>query len=146
MTDGYNRVQVLGNLGADPELRASSGGTAVLKMRIACSESYLDKNRQRQERTEWVNVVVFGKRAEGLAKCLSKGSRVFVEGSLRTSSYEKNGEKRYRTEVNALNVVLCDSRRGATAQGATEQDATDFGNELDAATGGSGGGDDDFPF
>src|SRR5690606_35709928 len=88
MAEGLNRVILLGNLGADPELRMTGGGTAVLKLRLATSESYLDRNKQRQERTEWHRVVVWGRRAEGLGKVLNKGDRILVEGSLRTSSYD----------------------------------------------------------
>ena len=117
MAEGLNRVMLLGNLGADPELRMTSGGQAVLKLRLATSETYLDKNRQRQERTEWHNVVIWGKRAEALAKILTKGTRIFVEGGLRTSSYEdRDGNKRYRTEVIAQNVVLTGKRGGRGAQ------------------------------
>lgn len=102
---------LLGNLGADPDLRTTDGGQAILKLRLATSESYLDRNNERQERTEWHSVTVWGKRGEGLAKILSKGSRIFVEGALRTSSYEKNGEKRYSTEIHAINVILAGDRR-----------------------------------
>lgn len=104
--EGLNRVFLLGNLGADPELRVTSGGQAVLKLRLATTESYLDRNNTRQEKTEWHSVTLWGKRGEALAKILNKGDRIFVEGGLRTSSYEKDGEKRYRTEVNATNVIL----------------------------------------
>lgn len=107
MAEGLNRVLLLGNLGAEPELRMTSGGQAVLKIRLATSETYLDRNRARQERTEWHNVVVWGKRAEALAKILGKGDRIFVEGSLRTSSYDdREGNKRYRTEVISNNLLL----------------------------------------
>lgn len=111
MADGLNKVMLLGNLGADPELRHTQGGQAVLNLRLACSESYLDKDKNRQERTEWVNVTVWGKRGEALAKLLTKGARVFVEGGLRTSSYDKDGEKRYKTEVVASNVILAGGTR-----------------------------------
>ncbi|MCL2723038.1 MAG: single-stranded DNA-binding protein [Polyangiaceae bacterium] len=113
MADGLNRVMLLGNLGADPELKMTSGGQAVLKLRLATTESYLDRNNTRQERTEWHSVVMWGKRGEALAKFLTKGERIFVEGGLRTSSYEKDGEKRYRTEINATNVILIGRGRGA---------------------------------
>lgn len=107
MAEGLNRVMLLGNLGAEPELRMTSSGQAVLKMRIATSETYLDRNRARQERTEWHNVVLWGKRAEALAKILGKGDRILVEGSLRTSSYDdRDGNKRYRTEVISSNILL----------------------------------------
>lgn len=107
MADGLNRVMLLGNLGAEPELRMTSGGQAVLKLRLATSETYLDRNKARQERTEWHSVVIWGKRAEALAKILAKGSKVFVEGGLRTSSYDdRDGNKRYRTEIVAQNLLL----------------------------------------
>jgi single-strand DNA-binding protein len=118
MAEGLNRVMLLGNLGADPELRMTSGGQAVLKLRLATSETYLDKNRQRQERTEWHNVVIWGKRAEALAKILTKGTRIFVEGGLRTSSYEdRDGNKRYRTEVVSTNILLQGSGGGGRGGG-----------------------------
>ncbi len=115
MAEGLNRVLLLGNLGADPELRATAGGQAVLKLRLATSESYLDKDKQRQERTEWHSVVVWGKRAEGLGRILKKGDRLFIEGGLRTSSYEKDGQKRYTTEVVAQNVLLNGGGKGERA-------------------------------
>jgi single-strand DNA-binding protein len=106
MAEGLNKVMLLGNLGADPELKMTQGGQAVLKLRLATTETYLDRNQARQERTEWHQVTLWGKRAEALAKFLTKGERIFVEGALRTSSYEKNGEKRYSTEINATNIIL----------------------------------------
>jgi single-strand DNA-binding protein len=93
-------------LGADPELKMTQGGQAVLKLRLATTETYLDKNQTRQERTEWHSVTLWGKRGEALAKFLTKGERIFVEGSLRTSSYEKNGEKRYSTEINVRELIM----------------------------------------
>lgn len=106
MADGYNSVTLLGNLGADPGLRFTQGGQAVLNMRLATTESYLDKDKVRRERTDWHNVVVWGKHGEALTKFLKKGSRVFVEGSLRTSSYEdRDGNKHYKTEVLARDVI-----------------------------------------
>lgn len=113
MADGLNKVMLLGNLGADPELKMTSGGQAVLRLRLATTESYLDRNNARQERTEWHSITLWGKRAEALAKFLTKGERIFVEGGLRTSSYEKDGEKRYRTEINATNIILAGRGRGA---------------------------------
>ena len=104
MSEGLNKVMLLGNLGADPELRLTPSGQAVLNMRLATTETYLDKNQVRQERTEWHSVALWGKRAEALARLLSKGSRVLVEGRLHTSSYEKDGVKRTRTEVVATDL------------------------------------------
>jgi single-strand DNA-binding protein len=140
MMDGLNRVTLLGNLGADPELRMTGSGQAVLNMRLATTESYLDKNKARQERTEWHNVVVWGKRAEGLGKILGKGDRVCIEGGLRTSSYEKDGEKRYKTEVVATNVVL--SGGGKSASRPAKQDDA----EPPMGPGAGSFDDDDIPF
>ena len=99
----------------------TSGGQAVLKLRLATSETYLDRNRARQERTEWHNVVIWGKRAEALSKIITKGTRIFVEGGLRTSSYDdRDGNKRYRTEIVASNILLQGQggRGGGAAGGA----------------------------
>ena len=104
---GVNKVILIGNLGQDPELRHTSGGDAVLNMRLATSESYLDRSKVRQERTEWHTVVIWGKRAEALSKFLTKGSRVFIEGSLRSSSYDdRDGVKRYKTEIVAEKLTM----------------------------------------
>lgn len=170
MAEGLNRVMLLGNLGADPELRVTSGGQSVLKLRLATSETYLDKNRVRQERTEWHSVVVWGKRAEALGKFLTKGSRLFVEGGLRTSSYDdKEGNKKYRTEIVASNIILSGSgggsrgggggggSRGASGDddygppgggggGGGGYDDQDYGGGSGGSGGGGGGGDDDIPF
>jgi len=155
MAEGLNRVLLLGNLGADPELRVTGGGQAVLKLRLATSETYFDRNKVRQERTEWHNVVIWGKRAEALSKFLTKGSRLFVEGGLRTSSYDdREGIKRYRTEVVAQNVILVGGRGGG-GPGAGARATEDGGPEeapAGAPQGGGyddadyGGGDDDIPF
>ena len=101
MARGINKVILVGNLGADPETRYMPSGKAVTNIRIATSENWTDKQSgDKQERTEWHSVVVWGKRGEALHRFLTKGSNIFVEGSLRTSSYEdREGVKRYKTEV-----------------------------------------------
>jgi single-strand DNA-binding protein len=149
MAEGLNRVMLLGNLGADPELRMTPSGQAVLKLRLATSETYLDKNKVRQEKTEWHSVVIWGKRAESLSKILSKGDRLFIEGSLNTSSYDdKDGNKRYKTEVKALNILL--NGKGGGGRGGTESggDGKPSGGSAgydDADYGGDASGDD-LPF
>ncbi len=113
MSDGLNRVILLGNLGQDPELKYMANGQAMLKLRLATNETYLDKNKERQEKVEWHWVVVFGPRAEALAKLLSKGSGVLVEGGLRTHSYEKDGVTRYTTEIVAREICFAGKRSEA---------------------------------
>jgi single-strand DNA-binding protein len=132
MADGLNRVMLLGNLGADPELRVTPSGQSILKLRLATTDSYLDKNGARQERTEWHRVSVWGKRGEALAKFLTKGERIFVEGRIQTTSYDKNGEKRYSTEVVANEIILCGRGRGG------EQGAESSGGGGARAYGGGG--------
>ncbi|APR86817.1 Single-stranded DNA-binding protein [Minicystis rosea] len=110
-----NKVILLGNLGADPELRYTGSGVPVLSFRLATTETWTDKNREHQVRTEWHTVVVWGNRAEGLSKHLAKGSSVLVEGGLRTTSYEKDGQKRYKTEVHARDLYF--TSRRATPMG-----------------------------
>ncbi len=140
MADGLNRVMLLGNLGADPELRFTQGGQAVLNMRLAINESYLDKDKVRRERVEWVAVVVWGKRGEALAKILTKGSSVFVEGSLRSSSYDdRDGNKRYKTEINANNIVLTGGRGRGGGEDPGGGGGYDAGGGEDAGGGGGGG-------
>jgi single-strand DNA-binding protein len=114
---------LLGNLGAEPELRFTQGGEGVLNLRLATTESYVDKDKVRRERTDWHNVTVWGKRGEALAKILTKGSSIFVEGSLRTSSYDnKEGQKVYKTEVNATEIILTG---GKSAGGQTQSGGND---------------------
>lgn len=152
MAEGLNRVMLLGNLGADPELRMTSGGQAVLKLRLATSETYLDRNKVRQERTEWHSVVVWGKRGEALSKILSKGSRIFVEGGLRTSSYDdKEGKKRYKTEIVANNIILSGGGGGRggprSSDGPPDEDtSSQGGGGYGDSDYGGGGSDDEIPF
>jgi single-strand DNA-binding protein len=117
MSEGMNYVVLMGNLGADPILRHTQEGRAVLNIRMATSDTYLDKNKERQEIVEWHDVTIWGPRAEGLSRILQKGSGIVVEGSLHTSSYEKDGVKRYRTEVNARDIHLMPSGRRESSDG-----------------------------
>jgi len=115
---GLNKVMLIGNLGKDPEIRYSQQGTAVVKFSIATSEQWTDKNTgNRQDKTEWHNIVVFGKQAEVCEKYLSKGSKVYVEGRLQTSTYEKDGQTRYFTEIVVANFQFLDSKRDAQGGG-----------------------------
>lgn len=106
MEHGINQVKLLGYLGADPELKLGAGGTAILKFRMATTERWFDNDNVKQERTEWHRVTIFGKRAEGLAKFLRKGMAVYVDGRLQHSSYEKDGQKRYSTDIIAVDIIV----------------------------------------
>lgn len=134
---GINKVILVGNLGNDPEVRYTSTGTAVANVSIATSESWKDKNTgERQERTEWHRVVFFSRLAEIVEQYLKKGSKVYVEGSLRTNSWEKDGVKRYTTEIIANDMQMLDSRgEAADAGGSFEQrqPAPAGGNQQGAA-------------
>jgi single-strand DNA-binding protein len=111
MARGINKVILVGNLGNDPETRYLPDGNAVTNISIATSESWKDKNTgQQNERTEWHRVVFFRRLAEIAGEYLKKGSKVYVEGQLRTRQYEKEGQKHYSTEIVANEMQMLDSR------------------------------------
>ncbi|MEW5807494.1 MAG: single-stranded DNA-binding protein [Acidobacteriota bacterium] len=102
-----NKVILIGNLGRDPELRYTPGGLAVTTFTMATNEIWTDKSGEKKTRTEWHRVVVWGKQAEACSEYLSKGKQVYVEGSIQTRSWDdKNGTKRFVTEVRAQRVVM----------------------------------------
>jgi single-strand DNA-binding protein len=111
MAGGVNKVILIGNLGADPEVRFTPGGQAVANFRIATNESWTDKNQQKQERTEWHRIVVWGKLAELCGEYLKKGRQAYVEGRLQTREWtDKEGKKNYTTEVVAQTVQFLGGR------------------------------------
>lgn len=127
-----NKVILIGNLGADPEVRYTPGGQAVCELRMATNESWTDKNGAKQERTEWHRVVVWGKQAENCGKYLSKGRTAYVEGRLQTRQWDdKEGNKRYTTEIVADRVQFLGGGGGERAGGA--------GGGGERAGGGGGG-------
>jgi single-strand DNA-binding protein len=137
-----NKAMLIGNLGKDPELRFTPNGRAVARFPVATSEQWTDANGQRQDRTEWHNIVVWGKQAESCGQYLSKGRQVFIEGSIRSRQYDdKEGQKRYITEVIAQRVQFLGggrgdgAGRGAPGGGASEEMAPAPAPE-----------DDDIPF
>jgi single-strand DNA-binding protein len=108
---GVNKVILVGNLGGDPETRYTPSGGAITNVTVATSETWKDKNTgQPQDRTEWHRVVFFNKLAEIAAQYLRKGSKVYIEGSLRTRQWEKEGQKHYTTEIVANEMQMLDSR------------------------------------
>jgi len=112
MAEGINKVILLGNLGKDPELSYTQGGRALCKFPLATGESFTNNAGERQERTEWHNIVVWGKQAESVGKYLQKGRQVYIEGRIQTRSWddEKTGQKRYMTEINAQRVIFLGGR------------------------------------
>src|SRR4051812_43877752 len=113
MAGGVNKVILIGNLGADPEVRFTQGGQAVANFRIATSDSWTDKQGQKQERTEWHRIVVWGKLAELCGQYLNKGRQCYVEGRLQTREWtDKEGKKNYTTEVVANQVTFLGQGRG----------------------------------
>lgn len=124
-----NKVFLIGNLGADPEKRFTGNGTTVTNFRIATSARWTDKSGQKQERTEWHRVIVYGPQAEACAQYLSKGRPVFVEGEVRYRQYEdKTGATRYITEIIAQRVQFLGSAPGAgtSRPAAANTDETSF--------------------
>lgn len=114
-----NKVHLIGHLGGDPELRYTQEGEAVARVRLATSETW-KKDGKRQEKTEWHNIVFFGKLAETAGEYLKKGSLVYVEGKLHTRQWEKDGENRYTTEIVADGMKILPFRSKAEAEKDTE--------------------------
>ena len=113
MARGVNKVILIGNLGKDPEVRYLPSGGAVTNTTLATSESWTDKaTNEKKEKTEWHNVVFFNKLAEIAGQYLKKGSKVYVEGSLRTRKWEKDGIDRYTTEIVVADMQMLDGKPG----------------------------------
>ncbi len=118
MARGVNKVILIGNLGVDPETRFTQGGAPVTNFRLATSEQWRDRqSNEMRERTEWHSVVCFGRLAEIAGEYLRKGSKVYIEGALRTSSWEADGQTRYKTEIIANEMQMLDSRGGSGGGG-----------------------------
>ncbi len=141
MAGSVNKVILIGRLGADPEVRYTPSGMPVANFRIATSENWNDKQGQKQERTEWHRIVVWGKLAELCGQYLSTGRQVFIEGRLQTRQWDdRDGNKRYTTEVQAREITFLGGRgEGAPAGGGNRKAAAPSSGE---GGGGGGGGED----
>jgi len=129
-----NKVILIGNLGRDPETRYTTGGDAITNLNIATSEQWKDKSGEKQERTEWHRVVLFGRQAEIAGEYLKKGRSVYIEGRLQTRKYtDKDGVEKYSTEIVGDRMQLLGSRDGGGGGDA------DFGGESGPRPGGGGG-------
>jgi len=119
MAKSVNKVILVGNLGKDPEVKYTPSGTAVAKFSLATNEGYKDKAGQWQERTEWHNVVAWQRLAEIVGEYVKKGSKVYIEGRLQTSSWDdkETGQKKYKTEIVANELVLLGGRGEGDAEG-----------------------------
>jgi single-strand DNA-binding protein len=138
-----NKVILVGNLGRDAELRYTPGGAAVSKFSVATTEVWNDKSGQRQERTEWHNIDLWGKQAESLSEYLVKGKQVYVEGRLQTDEYtDKEGIKRRTTRVRCDRVVLL----GGGGRGASVERGSDHGYAAAPAESSEPLTEDDIPF
>ena len=124
---GVNKVIIVGRLGGDPEVRYTPGGQAVARLSVATSENWTDKQGQKQERTEWHRVVVWGKMAEVCGQHLSKGRQVYVEGRLQTRSWDdkNSGQKKYSTEIVANTVQFLGSASATSGGGASHSRDTE---------------------
>jgi single-strand DNA-binding protein len=131
MARGVNKVILIGNLGNDPEVRYTPNGSAVANVNLATSETWRDKSGELQDRTEWHRVVFFNRLAEIVGEYLRKGSKIYVEGTLRTRKWtDKNGVERYTTEIIANEMHILDSRNNAN-HGSQASTTTNY--EPDAA-------------
>jgi single-strand DNA-binding protein len=113
-----NKVQIIGNLGRDPETKYMPSGDAMTTLAIATSENWKDKNTgEKKESTEWHRVTAFGKLAEIMGEYLKKGSKVYIEGSLRSRKYtDKDGVEKYATDIRADNMIMLDGKQGDQSQ------------------------------
>ena len=144
---GVNKVILIGNLGRDPELKYTNGGTPVCKLSVCTSRAWTNKNGERQEEQEWHRVSVWGKQAEHCNNYLAKGRSCYVEGRLKTSSYDQDGIKKWSTEIVADTVQFLGGKPSSDKQGASGERRQEQGpppyNPQDF---GPPAGDDDIPF
>lgn len=125
-----NKVMLIGRLGKDPELRFTPNGQAVCKFSVATSEKWKDKDGELKSRTDWHNVVVWGRRAEACGEHLKKGAQIYVEGKLSTNSWEdKDGVKRYKTEITAHAVTFLSKAGASKANGEDRNPDQDAGSD-----------------
>jgi single-strand DNA-binding protein len=148
-----NKVLLIGNLGRDPEVRSTPSGQPVASFSLATSRRWKDKNGQRQEQTEWHNIVVWGRQAEIAGQYLTKGKQIYVEGRIQTRSWDdrQTGEKKYRTEIVCDNFQMIGARpsefEGASPGAGPAGPSYDEGGFGGAGGAGAPGAeDDDIPF
>ncbi len=133
MAKSVNKVILIGNLGKDPEVKFTPNGVPVAKFSLATNERYKDKAGEWQDRTEWHNIVAWQRLAEIVGEYVKKGSKIYIEGRLQTSSWEdkQSGEKKYRTEIVAQDLVLLSGRSEADGEGRTSRGASAASSSFD---------------
>lgn len=150
MARGINKVILIGNLGSDPDVRYTPGGAAVANLSVATTESWKDKNTgERQDRTEWHRVVLFGRLGEIAGEYLKKGSKVYLEGKLQTRKWQdKQGQDRYTTEIVANDLQMLDSRggEGSFGGGTSQSNRSEPPAAEPVGAGDFSDFDDDIPF
>ncbi|HYM62495.1 MAG TPA: single-stranded DNA-binding protein, partial [Thermoanaerobaculia bacterium] len=135
-----NKVILIGRLGKDPEVRSVPSGTTVAKFSLATDERFTDRNGEKQERTEWHNIVAWGKLADICGQYLRKGKQVYIEGSIRTDSWEdkESGQKKYRTEIIANTMKMLGSK--SDTEGGDSYNGAQSRKPASAPAGAGGGG------
>ena len=126
---GVNKVIIVGRLGQDPEMKAVGQGSTVTRLNVATSETWVGKDGQKQEKTEWHRITVWGKLAEICGKYLAKGRQVYVEGRLQTRSWEDNGQKKYATEIVASTVQFLGSAQSENSSSYGSQSSSGNQNQ-----------------
>jgi single-strand DNA-binding protein len=143
MAKDLNKVMLIGRLGQDPELKYTQSGIAVTKFSMATSQQWKDQDGNTQDKTEWHNVVAWRRLAEICAEYLKKGSKVYIEGALSTSSWEdENKKKHYRTEVVLNDMIMLDSK-GSGGSGSSDSSGS---SQVSETSEGKSSSDDDLPF
>jgi single-strand DNA-binding protein len=144
---GVNKVILVGNLGSDPEVRATTSGQRVANFRLATSRSWTGQDGQRQEKTEWHSIVVWGKQAEIAERFLQKGKQIYLEGRLETRSWQdKEGQTRYKTEVICENFQMLGRAGDRNGEPSNDDSRDRAGAAPEESMSQAGGADDDLPF
>jgi single-strand DNA-binding protein len=144
---GINKVILVGNLGKDPEIRAIDGGRKVANFTLATTETYKNKNGEKVDQTEWHNVVFWGPIAEVIERFLKKGSQIYVEGKIRTRSYDdKDGNKRYITEILGEQMTMLGKASGGSSENAPVMSAPAMSSAPVTSSNTMSAADDDLPF
>jgi single-strand DNA-binding protein len=143
---GINKAIILGNVGKDPDVRSTQSGSQVVNLSIATSETWTDKNTgQKKEATEWHRVVFFGKLADIVAQYVKKGSKLYIEGQIKTRSWEQDGQKRYVTEIVGKEMQFLDSR-SETGNGQDQHPVQSQAHQPPVQGGSFDNFDDEIPF